>query len=62
MLYTSDHRRGESITSLLLVACIFPGVNKTVIGIFGETWSTLENVGSILPSHVPLPSFMQFLT
>jgi hypothetical protein len=29
--------------------------------VFGEKWSMLENVRSILPSHVPWPSFMQFL-
>ena len=62
MLYTSDHGKGESITSLLLVACLFPGVNEIVIGIIDETCSMLENVGSILPSHVPIPSFMPFLT
>ena len=62
MLYTSDHRKGESITSLLLVVCILTSVNEIVIGMFGETWSMLGNVGSILLSHVPLISFMQFLT
>lgn len=62
VLYTSDHRKGESNISLLLEACLLPGVNEFVIGMFGETRSMLENVGSVLPSHVPLPSFMPFLT
>jgi hypothetical protein len=53
MLYTSDHRKGESITSLPLAVCILSGVNGIVIGVFGEKWSMLENVRSILPSHVP---------
>ena len=62
VLYTSDHRKGESNTALLLEACVLPGVNEFVIGMFDETWSMLENAGSILPSHVTLPSFLPFLT
>jgi len=61
MLYTRDHRKGESVTSLPLAVCKLSGVNGIVIGVFGETWSMLEDVRSILPSHVPLPRFMQFL-
>jgi hypothetical protein len=63
-LYIRDHtsRKGESITSLLLVACILPGVSEIVIGMFGNTCSTLANVGSTLSSHVALPSVVPLLT
>jgi hypothetical protein len=61
MLYTSDRRKGESVISLL-VACILPDISGIVaIGMSGETSSVPENVGSILPSGLPLPGF-SFLT